>query len=77
MKCRIMHFYGHEISIPGAVKCDPPDNKYAPWYEIEINDILDFIQKYGPVVISPPGKDPFADGWFIWITDHTGKFVQK
>lgn len=72
---RLGHFYGYNINIPGAIERKAANS--LSYYEIEIDNIIEFVEKYGPVILSPPGKPPFTEGWFIWITDSSGRFVQK
>ena len=70
MRYRIGHYYGKEPPIPEAIKV-------GDVYEVEIDDLNAFVEKHGPIILSPPGKSPYKDGWWIWVTDYTGRFTQK
>lgn len=47
--------------------------------ELEDAQLLEFIAKYGPVMIHPSGANTSGswDYWSIWVTDETGCFNQK
>ncbi len=78
MKYRIGHYYGKEPPVPEAVEIDRVEGRYASGdptgefhgvYEVEIEDLNAFVEKHGPIILSPPGKRPYESGWWIWVTD--------
>jgi hypothetical protein len=77
MKYKIGHYYGKQPPVPEAHVVEPGDDKHMPLYEVEIDDLNAFVEKHGPIILSPPGSTPYRDGWWIWVTDHTGRFIQK
>jgi len=74
MKYKIGHYYGNCPPVPEAIKIE--NGKY-PLYEVDITDIHEFVENHGPIIISPPGHKPQTNDWWIWVTDHTGRFTQK
>lgn len=67
---RISHFYGKTPPVPEA-RLEGEDSYY-----VDIEDIRAFAEKHGNIILSPPGKKPCKDQWFIWVTDH-GKFKRR
>ncbi len=75
MKVHIANYYGGAPNVPGVQWDD------GVGYYLEFEDfsgLSSFIEKLGRnIILSPPGQTPYKDGWFIWLSDHTGKFTQK
>lgn len=67
---RISHFYGKTPPVPEA-RLEEEE------YYVDIEDIQAFVEKHGNIILSPPGKKPCKDQWFIWVTDPDGKFKAK
>lgn len=44
---------------------------------VEINSLEEFIAKYGPMIISPPGFHPYPEGWFAWYNNGKSRFGQS
>lgn len=75
MKINIANYYGGAPNVPG-LQWDIASGGY--FIEVEPEKLMEFVQSVGRnVVLSPPGQTPHKDGWFIWLSDHTGKFTQK
>lgn len=77
MKYLIAHYYGKRPSVPEAVVAFPDDATDLPLFEVEVDDLNKFVEEHGPIILSPPSHNPFKGHWFIWVTDHTGRFAQK
>lgn len=79
MKIKIAHYYGQTPPVPEAVLYTGTKMVNQPIYEVEIPDdgLFDFVEQHGSIILSPPSKTPFFGEWFIWVTDSTGRFVQK
>jgi hypothetical protein len=45
-------------------------------YTVEIDDLAAFIEKHGPMIVSPPGSHPYQQGWFIWFNGGSSRFSQ-
>lgn len=61
---------GQKLPVPEATI----DDNGIAWVEIE--SLTDFIEKHGPMIISPPGRSPYPQGWFIWYNDGSVRFAQ-
>ena len=47
------------------------------YYTVDIEDLAAFIKKHGAMIISPPGKSPYSEGWFIWYNHGSSRFTQS
>lgn len=61
MRYYIADWQCHKPPVPEAVKDEQTGNYY-----IEIDDIHQFCEKLGCVILCPPGK-VLKDNWFIWV----------
>ncbi len=80
MKIKIAHYYGQTPPVPEAILANTGAKMVnQPVYEVEVPEdgLLDFAEKHGNIILSPPSKTPFFREWFIWVTDSTGRFKQK
>ena len=62
MKVKILHYYGSQPPVPEAVLADTGAKMVnQPVYEVEIPEggLLDFVEKHGSIILSPPSKTPF------------------
>jgi hypothetical protein len=59
----------HQVENPTPQQC-------PVYFTLEIPDLEAFCRDHGPVIVSPPGKRPYTDGWFIW-TSTLGDFKQR
>ncbi len=83
MKMKIAHYYGQVPPVPEAVPVGEPEENKAQLFEVDINhhelgnSLLDFAEKHGNIILSPPNRSPCHGDWFIWVTDSSGRFKQK
>lgn len=73
----IKHWRGWEPPVPEAVRQEDPKGVAQYYYTVEIANLQEFIQKHGPMIISPPGKTPYSEGWFIWYNGGSPRFNQS
>jgi hypothetical protein len=67
---RISHYYGKTPPVPEA-------RSEEEGFYVDMEDIQAFVEKHGNIILSPPGRKPCKDQWFIWVTDPDGKFKQR
>lgn len=67
MKYSIKHWRGKQPPVPEAILVEEATEKYATSYEVEIEDIHEFVKIHGSIRLYPPGKH--GANWFIWVTD--------
>jgi len=82
LTARISHYYGQTPPVPEARLVEEEDQEGRSGggvaYYVDMVDIQSFVEKHGRnIILSPPGRRPCEDQWFIWVTDHTGRFTQK
>lgn len=65
---------GHKLPVPEATTDDLWTTGIA-WVEIE--DLQAFIEKHGPMIVSPPGVSPYPEGWFIWYNGGSPRFTVR
>lgn len=80
MTARIKHFYGKTPPVPEAIQIE--ENFGIGLYRstafyVDLENIQDFAEKHGNIILSPPGQEPHKDQWFIYVTDETGKFKAR
>lgn len=72
IRARIQHWHGgNKPPVPEAVK-----GSDGNWW-VDIEDLVDFVAKHGPMIVSPPTKPPQPECWFIWYNGGASRFTQS
>jgi hypothetical protein len=55
VKYKIAHWYGKQPPVPDAVLVKPAEGNHAAEYEVEVEDIHDFVEIHGPIACDLAG----------------------
>lgn len=66
MLYKIAHWRGYQPPVPEAIKVAEPCGKSSAQWEIEVDDLHEFVEKHGMIQLRK-----VKDGrWMIFVTDH-------
>lgn len=71
MKYQVAHWYGKRPPVPEAILVEDGGDRFYPKYEIEVDDLHQFVEKHGPIILKH-----YNGNFIIYVTD-SGKFGQR